>query len=89
MKSPVYVTRPYMKRNVINPTDGIDDDNRHLSEDNVFILKEDKVYSKKQQRNEEIGLSQKYYQHQFDFELVQDGDRSPLFSSFCERFIDN
>ena len=52
---------------------GIDDDNRHSSEDNVFILKEDKVYRKKQQRNEEIGLSQKYYKHQFDFELVQDG----------------
>ena len=57
---------------------GIDDDNRHPREDN-----------KKQQRNEEIGLSQKYYQHQFDLELVQDGDRSALFSSFCERFIDN
>ena len=36
-----------------------------------------------------VGLSQKYYKHQFDFELVQDGDRSTLFSSFCERFIDN
>ena len=39
--------------------------------------------------NQEIGLSQEYYQHQFDFELVQDGDRRPLFSSFSERFIDN
>ena len=39
--------------------------------------------------NQEIGLSQEYYQHQFDLELVQDGDRRRLFSSFSERFIDN
>ena len=30
---------------------GIDDNNRHPSEDNIFILKEDKVDSKKEQRN--------------------------------------
>ena len=39
--------------------------------------------------NREIGLSQEYYQHQFDFELVQDGDRRALLArhNLSERFI--
>ena len=41
--------------------------------------------------NQEIILSQEYYQHQFDFELVQDGDRRPLLArhNLSKRFIHN
>ena len=44
--------------------DGIDDDNRQPSKDNIFMLKEDKGMNRK------IGLSQNRFQHTFNFELV-------------------
>ena len=37
--------------------------------------------------NQEIGLSQEYYQHQFDFELVQDGDRRLLLARHNDLYI--